>query len=231
MVAAFCAGCGEGTDRTYFSVAVEAKWPVSPATVDGLGYVITVGVVQRQKKVGTDGTCAPLPASTRVAINGYATDLTADATTGCMWGGLNLGPFLQDQSVAVVVEEGGQVAATAFFDHLTPGTAAALLGPSELHAGDDIVIRPVPEVPAEAGHAAFYLLDEPVWQPWGISGTTERRSDGLHVQVPAFTGRAVLTVWGTFSSVLEAEVSCPGFAVCSALSADALGPFFVTGVP
>jgi hypothetical protein len=79
--------------------------------------------------------------------------------------------------------------------------------------------------------AAFYLLDGPAWQPLGITANAERRIDGLHVQVPAFSGRAVMAVWGTISSSLNAEVTCPGFAVCLAESADTLGPFFVTGAP
>jgi hypothetical protein len=229
LTAAFGAGCGEdGNDNAPLGVTAYADWPISPATADALGYTITVSVVQR----GRNGACASLPDSTRVLVNGQEAELAANEETGCMLGSLVLGPFLQDQSVTVTEEKAGQVTATATFKNLLPGTAATLVGPSELHAGDDIVIRPVPAIPANSmGLAAFYLLDSPGWDTYGLRGESKRSSDGLHVRVPAFTGRAVLAVWGQLCDVEAAEVTCPGFADCRAGCAGALGPFFVTGVP
>jgi hypothetical protein len=227
LAAALCTGCDEGSERVYFGVGAEAEWIKYPTSADALGYTITVGVVQIRR----DGVCGSLPAPPRVVIGGYETDLAADPETGCMEGGIVLGPTLKEHAVTVTLEEDGRVTATALFSNLLPGTAATLLGPSEIHPGDDVVVRPVPDVPAEDALAHLYPLDDPVWSPNGIYATTERRSDGLHVQVPAFTGRAVLTVWNTVCDVDAAEASCPGFAVCSARCANALGPFFVTGVP
>jgi hypothetical protein len=227
LAAAFCASCDEGSERVYFGVGAVADWIKYPTSADVLGYAITVGVVQIQR----DQVCGPLPAPTRVFIGGYETELAADPETGCMEGGIVLGPTLREQAVTVSLEEAGKVTATAVFSNLLPGTAATLLGPSELHPGDEVVVRPVPDVPTESALADLYPLDDPVWPPHGIYAKTERRSDGLHVQVPAFTGRAVLTVWNTLCDVTAAQASCPGFAACYARCANALGPLFVTGVP
>jgi hypothetical protein len=226
LTAAFGAGCGEDSSNSdNLRVSAYAIWSSSAATPDALGYTITVDVSQRE------GACDSLPDSTRVLINGQETKLAKDET-GCLKGELVLGPFLQDQTVTVTQERAGQVTATATFKNLLPGTAATLVGPSELHAGDDLVIRPVADIPANTpGWAAFYLLDDPVWKEDGLHGETKRSSDGLHVQVPAFAGRAVLTVDGLLCDYAAAEVTCPGFAYCTAICANALGPFFVTGVP
>jgi hypothetical protein len=228
LTAAFGAGCGEDSnDSPTLDVSAHADWSISPATADALGYTITVDVSQRQQK---DGTCASLPDSTRVLVNGQEANLAVD-DTGCIQGNLVLGPFVKDQPVTVTQEKAGKVTATATFKNLFPGTAATL-NSSTLHAGDDLVIHPVPDVPAStAGWAAFYLLDDPVWNPTGLQGEVKRSSDGLHVQVPAFISRAVLTIWGTPCDVWAAQVSCPGFADCHATCANALGPFFVAGVP
>jgi hypothetical protein len=229
LILAASASCSDGAaEKVYFSVGAKADWSLSQESADGLGYHITVVVVQRQQ---TDGTCAEISGSTRFLINGAVAPLSLNPESGCMEGTWLLGPYLQDQTLTVAEEEVGQIVATAVFRNLFPGTAATLLGPAELRAGDDIVVRPVPDVPAGAGMAVFYLLDDPAWQPGGIHTNPERRGDGLHVPVPSFTGRAVLVVWGTISSIMNAEVTCPGFAACLAESSDALGPFFVTGVP
>jgi hypothetical protein len=145
---------------------------------------------------------------------------------------VKLGPFVQDQTVTVNVEEGGRIVGEAVFDGLTPGTAATLTSPADgqLHAGDDIVVRPVPELPADSPEAVFYLLDAPVWKPWGISVEPERLMDGVHVTAPAFTGRAVLVV--LFAGISSfSTTSCQGFAICKRWADSTLGPFFVTGVP
>jgi hypothetical protein len=227
MAAAFSAGCGDDSDRIYFGAAAEAEWNWFPATADALGYTITVAVLQLRRD---DTTCGALPSSTHVLINGEPTALTPQADTGCMAGGQVLGPFLHDQTVTVTVEEAGDVTATATFTNLLPGTAATMIGPSEVHEGDDLLILPVPEMPT-ASVPYFYLLDLPEWRSYGLSGKLERRSDGLHVQVPSFSGRAVLMLLGSLGTLTAGQASCPGFGVCKASCASGLGPFFVTGIP
>jgi hypothetical protein len=229
VAAALCAGCDQENEPVYFGAGAKAEWSKSPASVDRMGYTIAVAVLQMRRG---DDTCVALPSSTRVLINGQETALAAKDETGCMEGGQILGPLLHDQSVTVMVEQSGQATATATFNNLLPGTAATMSGPSELHAGDDIVIRPVPDIPdAQMGLASFYLLDDPIWRSTGALGDVQRQRDGLHVKVPAFTGRAVFTVWNTHCDIGASEASCPGFDVCFAECAGALGPFFVTGVP
>jgi hypothetical protein len=198
--------------------------------MERLGYSILVGVVQRQER----GSCPKIPASTRILVNGTEAALTPDSQSalGCLQAGVELGPFVQDQTVTVNVEEGGRLTGEAVFDGLTPGTAATLTSPADgqLHPGDDIVVRPIPELPADSAEAVFYPLDAPVWKPWGISVEPERLMDGVHVAAPAFTGRAVLVVLFAGTSSFS-TASCQGFAICKKEIAATLGPFFVTGVP
>jgi hypothetical protein len=228
MAAALCAGCGQESEPVYFGAGAQAEWAEFPSSVERMGYTIAVAVLQMRRG---DKTCGPLPASTRVLINGEETALTADQETGCMEGGQVLGPVLHDQSVTVTVEQSHEATRTATFTNLLPGTAATMSAPTQLHDGDDVLIRPVREVPAERGIASFYLLDAPTWSSIGATGEVRRQSDGLHVTVPAFSGRAVLTLWNTGCDLSAAVASCPGFGVCLADCAGALGPFFVTGVP
>jgi hypothetical protein len=227
MAATFLAGCGEDSDRIYFGAAAEAEWTHFPKTADELGYTIAVAVLQLRRD---DSTCGALPSSTRVFINGRQAALTPQADTGCMGGGQVLGPFMQDQTVTVTVEEAGEVTATATFENLLPGTAATMIGPSEVHEGDDILVIPVPEMPT-AWSAWFYLLDLPEWRSYALTEILERRSDGLHVRAPSFSGRAVLMLTGVLGDFMAGRASCPGFGVCTASSASGLGPFFITGVP
>jgi hypothetical protein len=217
------AGCGEGspepTEQTRLSVSVNAEWPVQPASAAELGYILKVDILNNGQNHGAS-----------MLVNGTQVELVADGDLSSL-SHAQVGLAANNEPVSITVQGLGQDPETAVFRNLTPGVAATLLAPPELHAGDDIVILPVADVAGETGHAAFYPLDDPTWQPWGIAGTTERRLDGLHVQVPSITGRAVLAVWGTGGNVLSAESSCPGFAWCEAESSDALGPFSVTVAP
>jgi hypothetical protein len=210
-------------------VGVAAEWPLSPATPEQLGYSILVGVLQRPE----GGSCRKIPASTRILVNGTEAPLTPyDAQPDCLQAGVTLGPLFQDQPVTVNVEEGGRIVGEAVFDGLTPGTAATLTSPADgqLHAGDDIVVRPISGLPANSGNAVFYPLDAPIWKPWGIYADSERLPDGVHVAAPAFTGRAVL-VFLFAGTASFSTASCQGFAICKKEIAATLGPFFVTGVP
>ena len=229
-VASVLGSCADrAPERPDFSVGVAAEWTRSPATAEQLGYSILVGVVQRPE----GGSCPKIPASTRILVNGTEAPLTPyDPQPGCLQAGVELGPFFQDQTVTVNVEEGERSTGEAVFDGLTPGTAASLTSPADgkLHAGDDIVVRPVPELPADSHEAVFYPLDAPVWEPWGIYADSERLPDGVHVAAPAFTGRAVLVVLFAGTSSFS-TASCQGFAICQKEIAATLGPFFVAGVP
>ena len=129
-VACVLGSCSDGgPERRDFSVGVAAEWTRSPATADQLGYSILVGVVQRQE----GGSCPKIPASTRILVNGTEAPLSPDAQSapGCQQAGVELGPFFQDQTVTVNVEEDGRLTGEAVFDGLTPGTAATLTSPTD----------------------------------------------------------------------------------------------------
>src|SRR5512140_403810 len=212
-------GCAkDAAEFPYFYVTVTAIWPDltdSPAT---LGYWAAVQVT---KKLDDNGDCKTIPAATRVVVDGVEAVFAPDAAAGCMTAEVRSGPFLQSQTVSVDVEQDGRSVGQATFAKLMPGTAATLTSPGDgLHAGDDIVIDPVPELPARDGSARFYPLDETTWRRSGLPATTTRLLDGMHVQVPPFAGRAWLIV--TTPDDALGEVSCTGVAACRGQAASAL---------
>jgi hypothetical protein len=226
-VACALASCSDTAENHLrFLVDVRAEWTIPAASAEELGYSISVEVMPMYQ----NGKCPDIPSTTRILVNGTAAVLAPDTWTACMEAKVQLGPFLQDQTITVNIEEAGSINAEAVYDDLTPGTAATMLPlPSNpLHPGDEIVIRPIPELPSSGGEAVFYPLDT-VWQPYGIIGTTERLLDGLHVQTPAFSGNAIVAVWN--GDFCLPKFTCRGFDICEGSSATALGPFFVVGAP
>lgn len=230
MLVMACAegGCGRPQEFPYFHVAVKAQWPVEADSAAALGYRVDVHVT---KMIDDEGDCATLSGSTKVSINGAEATFAPDSGAGCMQAYVGLGPFLQDQSVSITLRQHGDVVGQATFDQLMPGADAGLVEPlgGVVHAGDVVVIRPVPKLPTSGPIAYFYPLDEPTWSKVGVYGQTERLSDGVHVRVPSFTGRAWLGV--RTSDYALAEVSCSGFATCRGEAAGLLGPILVTEIP
>ena len=222
---ASCSGAADQNLR--FLVDVRAEWTIPAASAAELGYVISVEVMPMFQH----GSCPDIPSTTRILVNGTEVALSPNKWSDCMEAKGQLGPFLQDQSITVKVEGAGSFPAEAVYDGLTPGTAATIFPPlrGPLHAGDEFVIRPIPELPASSGTAFFYPLEDPVWHEFGIVGNTERLLDGLHVRTPAFTGSAIVAVWN--GDFCLPKVACRGFSQCNGTSAPQLGPFFVVGAP
>lgn len=229
LAAVACAlGACAGAEPPYFFATVTADWPVAIDDPSRLGYWVTVTVT---KKLDRDGDCETVSPDTRVLVEGTEASFVPDSAVGCARAELQLGPFLREKPIAIVVEHQGEVAATATFAGLFPGTAAVLVSPADglVRAGDDIVVRPVPEVPTAHGSAHFFPLDQPDGKVGAVYGSSERLLDGLHVAAPAFPGRAWLVIRGDGSA--DAAVSCAGFAICIGQAAVTLGPFLVTEVP
>jgi hypothetical protein len=222
-------GCGGPPPSfPYFYAWVKAEWPSEADSAASLGYWVEVSVT---KKLDDNDDCTTMPASTRVVINEAEATFAPDSAAGCLEAEVRLGPFLQNQSVSIVVEQHGEVVGEATFGPLMPGTSAILVSPTDaqVRTDADIVVRPVPGLPTSWGTAYFYPLDGADWEALGLYGQTERLLDGVHVHAPAFAGRAWLTIRTPDDAL--AEVSCVGFAACHGEAAGLLGPFLVTESP
>jgi len=230
------AGCGgDEARRPLLSVGVGASWSASPATPQDLGYVVTVLFLE----VPPPGTssCSPVPDSTRLSVNGQQLVTVLD-DTGCVNTPVALGPSWQVGRITVEVNEGDQVVSHGEFENLAPGGGATLAMPADgvVQSGDEIVVVPTPELPTgmlAQSFARFYPLDDAgAWRPSGVlsPGEATRLADGIHVRVPAFVGRTAV-VFAGMPYVPDPTFSCTGFAVCTAIADNTLGPVFVTGVP
>jgi hypothetical protein len=226
------AGCGvERPDPPHLSLGASATWH---STAASLGY--SVALVFLQQPAQGESSCAALPESTRLRVNGA--DISSGASldsSGCLDTSVSLGPYLQVPSLDVEVEENGAVVAEGWFDQLAPGGAATLAVPADgqVRAGDEIVVVPPPELATSVpSTGSLCPLDQAPpaggCLPLGLS--LERLADGLHATMPAFTGRAAVFFAGT-PPAPDAQLSCSGFASCIAIADGTLGPVFVTGVP
>ena len=102
--------------------------------------------------------------------------------------------------------------AQATYDGLTPGVAASLASPADgmVHAGDDVVVTPPPELPSSQVLLGSILpLEGDPWRPQDIPGSLERRPDGVHATMPVFSGRAALVLKG--SPLDPVDGRCKGF--------------------
>lgn len=234
-------GCGEDPAALPdVSAGVAVSWKFGPASLSELGFTTSVLVTQRPPRGATQ--CRQLPASARFTIDGQ--DVTGLGTTpdGCFDLQVSKGPVLDFDNAPVTVryEEDGRQIGEGVFRDLAPGTAATLAVPAsgEARPGEQILILPPPDLPTSlAGSAAFFPLDEPAsapWSPFGVSqsGTPPpiRSADGIHVTVPQMAGRAAVAMMGMPYSP-QAEVTCVGFAFCTAIAANTLGPVLITVVP
>lgn len=228
-------GCGdEPLPVPDFGIAASAVWSNEPAGPDALGYTMFLLTTQLKSE---EGLCRRASASTRLTINDVDVPLVRDPATRCLEGRLAVGPLLQDHppTFSARLEEDGRPVAEALFDDLLPGTTARLVSPADgrVKAGDELVIIPPQALPtSEAWGSRFYFMDAPDWQPLGVAAPTPPRRllDGIHVEVPAFTGRAVLIIRG-MPFFISPEISCPGFALCTATVATTVGPILLTGAP
>jgi hypothetical protein len=226
------AGCDDEVSLPDFRVDVTAKWNVFPSSQAELGYTLTVRLFQWRHS--QSGDCRNAPASTTVTANGELVPLSRVAGSTCLEGELVLGPSLEDRTVTARIEEDGHLVGEALFEELTPGTHATLVTPADgmVHAGDDIVILPPPELPTSLlVLTMIHPLEAPVWDVFGPYVQDQvRLPDGIHIKAPAFAGPAVLSIGG-IPTAIDGKVSCPDFAACSATADGTLGPFHLTGVP
>jgi hypothetical protein len=241
VIAASLFGCGEDpTALPDISVGVAVTWRFAPPSRSALGFTMNVLVTQRPPTQNAT-QCRPLPPSARFTIDGE--DMTARGTTfdGCFDLRFTKGPFLEFGNAPLTVryEEGGRQIGEGLFRDLAPGALATLAAPAsgEARPGDQITILPPPAMPTSTpAFAAFYPLDEPAsaeWSPYGVGDGAEsptRSPDGIHATVPRMAGRAVVWMIG-MPYAPQAQVSCVGFAFCTAIEDNSLGPVFLTVVP
>jgi hypothetical protein len=227
-------GCGGDGGRTELGLAVGvgAVFGSDQGPPRTAGYALTVLIEQIANNARP--TCPKLPSNFRLLVNESEVTPVVDTTTGCLSTQLVLGPYPKIQTVTVDAQEGDLVLAHAQFDGLTPGGDATLAAPPDglVHAGDEIVVVPPPALPtAYGGPADIYPLDDTtVNARLDAPGTAERRADGLHLVLPAFSGRAAVTFTG-MPFVVQPVYSCPGFDACTAIADETLGPVFVTESP
>jgi hypothetical protein len=230
-VAAAVAGCGEEPTRPDFVIGAQAAWSWNPASVDEVGYTVALLLVQRQ----LDSRCRDAPDSTRLTVNGVAVPLTRDPDSHCAEGRLILGPSLRVEPITARVEDGkDNLVGEVVFDGLAPGTAATLASPADgrVRAGDEVVVVPPSTLPtSQPSRAMFFLLEGPSVNPGlYVPALPERLLDGVHVVAPAFTGPAAVVFTG-MPHAPPADLSCPGFFACTAMTDDTVGPIQVVGEP
>jgi hypothetical protein len=140
-------------------------------------------------------------------------------------------PTLQPSTFIVTAEQDGKMIAQATYDGLTPGATASLASPASgmVHAGDDVVVVPPPQLPSSAVSvgSVFPLEGDPWPGSQYTAGLPDRQPDGVHTQMPVFSGRAALVVRGSPFDP-GATISCEGFYSCIGTASNMLGPVFVT---
>jgi hypothetical protein len=236
LVAVSLLGCGDPVELPDVSVGVAVSWKFAPPSLNELGFTMSVLVTQRPPRDAMQ--CRQLPTSARFTIDGQ--DVTALGTTpdGCFDLRFTKGPFLDFDNAPVTVryEEYGRQIGEGVFRDLAPGTMATLAVPAsgEAHPGEQITILPPPAMPTSLpGAASFFPLDAPAsatWQRYGVTTSTTRSADGIHVTVPQMAGRAAVWMIGMPYSP-HAQFTCVGFQLCTTITDNSLGPVLLTVVP
>jgi hypothetical protein len=225
------AGCGEdGRTERRLSVGVGASFVSNAGPPRAVGYQVVVVFLQMQSP--STSACPKLPKALRLLVNGEDVAPAFD-DAGCLNTQVASALLPRVGTITADVKDGDETLAHAEFDGLAPGAAAKLVVPADgqVHAGDEIVIVPPRELPTgEASLADFYPLDDASVAVDLYASGVERRADGVHMQVPAFSGRAAVTAWGWPYSP-QATYSCPGFDFCVADTDHTLGPVFITEGP
>lgn len=210
------------------------SWNAAPTSVAGLGRSTHVLIYQTSR--GNGGNCAPLPASTRVTVNGEPLGWGYDPETHCLNGAQSVAMAADGQSVTIEVEQDGSVIAEMQADAMAPGTKASLAAPSDgiVHPGGEILVVPPTELPSSyIAIPSFYPLESGTFDVYGQNppAASTRLADGIHVPVPTFVGRAAFVASGTPPYVPGLVTTCDGFIECNATADNMLGPLYVTEEP
>ena len=227
------AGCdGDGRTELGLAVGAAAQFQAQEGPPRAVGYQLAV-VIEQAVRLGATG-CPKLPADLRLLVNGTEVPAAFDPSSGCLLTTVTSGFSPQVGTVTVEAMDGDRALGHAEFSGLAPGGAATLAVPADgaVHAGDEVVVVPPPDLStAYAGPAYVYPLDDTtVGSKLIPSQLADREADGIHLVVPAFSGRAAIAFWG-MPYVPQPTYSCPGFDFCTADADKTVGPVFVTESP
>ena len=227
---AFLGGC-DGDGRIGLSVGAAAQFQAQAAAPRAVGYQVAV-VIEQVSPAGA-ASCPHLPSNLHLLVNGAEVPPVFDPSSGCLLTNAALPLSPQVGTVTVDAMDGDRSLGHAEFSGLAPGGAATLAVPADgmVHAGDEVVIVPPPDLPTPyAGPAELYPLDDTSVGSQLYPSPVDREADGMHLTVPAFSGRAALVFTGTPYVTLP-TFSCPGFDICTANADNTVGPVFVTESP
>jgi hypothetical protein len=232
-VCAAVGGCdGDGRTDLRLSVGASAQFQAQPGPPRAVGYQLAVLIEQVAPSGAT--ACPHLPADLHLLVNGAEAPATYDSSSGCLLTMVASDLTPQVGAVTVDAMDGDRTLGHAEFSGLAPGGAATLAVPADgaVHAGDEVVVVPPPDLSTPyAGPANVYPLDDTtVGWPLYPSQPAARQADGIHLVVPAFSGRAALAVSG-MPYVPLPTYSCPGFDFCTANADNTVGPVFVMESP
>jgi hypothetical protein len=227
------AGCGgDGPTELGLSVGVAAQFQAQAGPPRAVGYQVAV-VIEQVAPSGASG-CPHLPADLHLLVDGTEAPAAYDPSSGCLLTTVASDLTPQVGTITVDAMDGNRALGHAEFSGLAPGGAATLAVPADgaVQAGDEVVVVPPPDLStAYAGPAYIYPLDDTtVSSQLFPSQPADREADGIHLLVPAFSGRAALTFSG-MPYVPQPTYSCPGFDFCTADADSTVGPVFVTESP
>lgn len=235
MVAALAclAGCGgDGRTDLALSVGASAQFQAQVGPPRAVGYQVAV-VIEQVARPDTTG-CPKLPADLHLLVNGTEVPAAFDPSSGCLVTTVASDLTPQVGTVTVDAMDGDRALGQAEFSGLAPGGAATLAIPADgaVHVGDEVVVVPPPDLStAYAGPADVYPLDDTtVNLQLYPTQPADREADGIHLVLPAFSGRAAIAVSG-MPYVTLPTYSCPGFDFCTANADSTVGPVFVTESP
>ncbi|HVV48550.1 MAG TPA: hypothetical protein VHO06_02740 [Polyangia bacterium] len=227
------AGCdGDGRTDLALAVGAAAQFQAPAGPPRAVGYQVAV-VIEQVARAG-ESDCPKLSADLHLLVGGAEIPAAFDPSTGCLLTTWTSDLTPQVGTVTVDALEGDSPLGHAEFSDLAPGAAATLAVPADgaVHAGDEVVVVPPPALSTSYAEAAYvYALDDTT-VAWSQLPTqqADREADGVHLVVPAFTGRAALAFNG-MPYVTLPSYTCPGFDFCTATADDTLGPVFVTESP
>jgi hypothetical protein len=176
--------------------------------------------------------CPKLPSDLQLLVNGTEVPAAFDPSSGCL--STTVTPPLTDQVGTVTVDalSGDRSLGHAEFAGLDPGSDAVLTVPADgvVQAGDEIVVVPPPALSTATVDLGYvYPLDDTTVAT-KLFSMPVRQADGVHLVVPAFSGRAAITFAG-MPYVPQPTYTCTGFDFCTAIADNTLGPVFVTESP
>ena len=229
VVAVCLAGCGGGREELALSVGAAAQYEAQAGPPAAVGYQVALVIEQATRSNAPD--CPKLPSDLRLLVGGVEVPAAFDPSTGCL--ATTVTPALVDPvgTVTVDAEGGGRSLGHAEFSGLDPGSGATLAVPADgaVHAGDEIVVIPPATLPSATVVVGYvFPLDDTAAPAQELLAS--RQADGVHLVVPAFSGRAAVT----FADIPDAPLptySCSGFDICTAQADNTLGPVFVTESP